>query len=65
MVAPSVGLIVWTLVAIGVWVGCAVAIGRLARARGESLGPFFALSLIASPLIAAAVLAFMPRRAAG
>ncbi|MDO9355137.1 MAG: hypothetical protein Q7T55_15675 [Solirubrobacteraceae bacterium] len=64
MVTPSAGLIVWMLVAVAVWMGCALAIGRLARARGQSFGLFFAVSLIASPLIAAAALILMPERAA-
>lgn len=63
VVAPSVGLIVSTILALAVWIAIAVAIARFGRARGQSFGLLLATSLVLSPLIALLLIAVLPPRA--
>lgn len=50
LLVPSTGLIVWTLVAWGIWLGLAVAVGRYGRRHGQGFWALFLCSVVFSPV---------------
>lgn len=56
LVAPSAGLIAWTVVVFALWLGVAVLIARAAARRGQSPALFFLVSLVFSPILAVVLL---------